>query len=94
MQNEPEMPTLPASVKTAALVAGQLLHFDEHVDVVVERLETARVGGQPAELTADHRKVVVSPQAAGAWVTAWQVNPTIQRAPAGAEHVLRSRVAG
>lgn len=87
-------PMLPASIRTRALVAGQLLDFDEVIDVVVTRLEAARVGGNPAELRADGRKVAVSPEAAKAWVTAWEVNPAIVRAPAQADSLLRPRVAG
>jgi hypothetical protein len=87
-------PMLPASVRSRALVAGQLLDFDETIDVVVAKLETARVGNNPAELHVDGRKVAVSPEAARAWVTAWEVNPSIVRAPAQADSLLRPRVAG
>lgn len=93
MQNGTDVPTLPASIRSRALVAGQLLDFDEPVQVVVARLEAARVGGNPAELRCDHRLVVVSPEACKAWVTAWEVNPSIVRAPAEVNDLLRPRVA-
>lgn len=87
----PQPMMLPASIRTRAIVAGNLLDFDESVRVVVTRLEAARVGGEPAELHADGRLSFVSPKAAEAWITAWEVNPSILRAPADADHAMRPR---
>lgn len=84
-------PMLPTSIRTAALVSGSLLHFDESTPTVVEKLEAARIGGKPAELHSDGRLSYVSPKAAEAWITVWEVNPTIVRAPAEADSLMRPR---
>lgn len=76
--DEIPQPALPQSIRTMALVAGQLLYFDEVLDVVVARLEAARIGNAPAELHMDNRRMTISNEMAKLWMNAWDVNPALK----------------
>lgn len=80
--NGEQPPTFNASINTRVLVSGQLLDFDENVGTVVERLEAARVGGNPAHLHSNGCSVYVSPEAAKGWHSAIAIGRAIKLASA------------